>query len=124
METNAKKIEILPNSITGPCSLAIFTLTEPDFNRGVLLPNSPNSISDEKPGVLVFLCIMTAECMSLFKTLSVQLLLLNSSQNSYCFLTLAPILSQFLAVCLASGFVGDLHQSPLGGFLGTYLTGF
>ena len=41
METNAKETYILLNSIIGSCSLAMFTLTEPDFIRGILLPNSP-----------------------------------------------------------------------------------
>lgn len=127
METNAKEIEILPKSITGPRSLAVFTLIESDFITGFLLPNSPApsqmrtqetgevqravfwKVVPHKP--LVFLCIMTVEYMSLLKTLSVQLLMLNSSQNFYCFLPLAPILSLFLAVRLASGFVGDMHQS-------------
>lgn len=38
METNAKEIEILPKSIAGPRSLAVFTLIESDF---IMLPNSP-----------------------------------------------------------------------------------
>lgn len=60
--------------------------------------------------------------MSLFKNLSVQLIMINSSQNFYCFLPLAPILLLLLAACLVSGFVATMHQSPLGVFLGMYLT--